>query len=181
MSEHLYQVGKPYVNGKTQWVESCQYNYCADRHELKLFYKTPSTAEIEAVRTGAAHFALWPQGDVIYFCFRFGIMPWSDSNYNWWLVDEEHRTLPPNISNAGKRILLITSLVDADTGILQAMRVCRLSARFTRILHNAIWQQSQRQPVTEMQIAEMRQRVYSLYTCAHIAQQLAIVRCKGGD
>lgn len=176
---HLYEVGKLYHPDRRKWGENVEYNYRGGAHELRLFYPSPTIMEIEAVRSGEAKFALYPYLDVIFFCFKFGDQPWSDSPYNIHLVGEAERQLPSDVDNADQRALLTTFMIDANTGILKAMRAVSLSSAFTRALHAAIWKQHE-QPFPADYDAQI-QRVYGSHTSNQIANKLAIVKCKGGD
>ena len=179
---HLYEVGKLYSQkGKTRWDEHVEYNFLAKAHELRLFYKSPSEKEIENVRTGVAQFALYPYLDVIFFCFKFGDDPWSDSVSSIHLIPEDERMLPDDVDNAQERGLLHTFLVDADTGILKAMRVVSFSAQFSRAMNAAIWQQHERPFPSDTEYNAQAQRIYNQYSSSQIANKLAIIRCKGGD
>lgn len=86
---YKYEVGKPYFPGKSHFPENVEYNYRSGAHELRLFYPSPTSKEIADVQSGEARFALYPYMDVIFFCFKFGEQPWSDSPYNIHLVGED--------------------------------------------------------------------------------------------
>jgi hypothetical protein len=176
---HLYEVGKLYHTNRTKWPENVEYNYRGGAHELRLFYPSPTDSEIAAVRSGEARFALYPYLDVIFFCFKFGDHPWSDSPYNIHLVGEAERQLPSDVDNAEQRALLTTFMIDANTGILKAMRAVSLSSAFTRTLHAAIWKQHE-QPFPPDYDAQI-QRVYASYTSSKIANTMAIAKCRGGE
>lgn len=51
---HRYEVGQPYHPSRRAWPEGAQYNYRQGQHELVLFFQSPTTREIEAVRHGQA-------------------------------------------------------------------------------------------------------------------------------
>jgi len=56
----------------------------------------------------------------------------SDALYSWHLVPEGQRSLPPAAESAQTRALLHVILVDADMGIVLAVRMVSFSPDFTR-------------------------------------------------
>lgn len=177
---HLYTLGQPYVEGQRTWKEWAEYNFRRG-HELRLFYRNPSPIEVAAVQSGIAHFAIYPIHDLIFFCFRFQPMQWSDSGFTIHLVAEEDRGFPDDVDSVEERQLLNTILVDATTGLVRAIRVCTFSPAFTRALHAAIWAQLEKPFCGRAEIERQGQSIYSRYTSADIATKLAIAKCKGGE
>lgn len=138
---HTLSVGQLYHPGRTQWPEVGEYNYRAWQHELRLFWRAPSDADIEAVRAGAIHLGLYVRQPVVWLLYRIeGACDWSDAPYSIHLVAGAERT-PPDPVTAETRALLTVVLADADTGIVRALRAVSMSPRFTRALHAAIAQQ----------------------------------------
>jgi hypothetical protein len=180
LTGHMYAVGQPYVAGKRNWPEWAEYNY-RHGHELRLFYRNPSPAEVAAVQSGTAHFAIYPLHDLIFFCFRFAPMGWSDSGFTIHLVNEEDRGMPDDFQTPEERQLINTILVDASTGLIRAIRVCTFSPAFTRALHAAIWAQLEKPFCGRDEIERQGQSIYSRYSSADIATKLAIVKCRGGE
>lgn len=176
---HLYEVGKLYSPNRTKWPENVEYNFRDGVHELRMFYPSPAAREIADVQSGQVRLALYPYLDVIFFCFKFGDQPWSDSPYNINLVSSEERQLPEDTDTAEQRRLLTTFLIDANTGILWVIRVVSMSPQFTRALHAAIWNQSEKSLPGDYD-AQI-QRVYAANTSSQIASKLAIATCRGGE
>ena len=145
-----FEVGKPYNAKVRSWPETPQYNYRGGQHELVLFYSAPTGREVRAVRKGLAQFALYARDGIIVLIYRFGDQPWSDAPFNWHLVPEGERTLPPELE-PGESPLLTVMLVDADTGIVKAMRALSLGHDFGQALHAAIREQA---------LAEFNQAAY---------------------
>lgn len=178
---HLYEVGKPYSPTRTQWEEGTEYNYRGERrgvHEIRLFFRHPKPIEVQSVKQGEATFGLVVQENLIVLVFKFGAIPWSDAPYSWHMVPERERHLPPEL-RPGERETLTVFLIDADTGILLAIRQVSFSPEFTRALHQAIRAQAGRpfdQVIYDRQLRALQARYQSkdLY-------KIAIVRCKGGD
>jgi hypothetical protein len=174
-------VGKPYIEGKTGWPEAVEYNYRGGAHELRLFYPDLRPAEVADVQEGPARFAFAVAGDVIFFCWKFGGQPWSDSTYSIHLVPEDERQAPPDWQAAEARAALTVILVEAKSGLVAALRYVSFSPDFTRRLHAAIRKQyGQPWPGDDDYLAQAK-RIYAQYQSDRIASALALARCKGGD
>lgn len=174
----IYKVGEPYSSTKTHWPEGIDYNYRAGQHELRLFRRTPSPQEITDVKSGESRFALAVERDIIFFCYKFGQGPWGDCGFSIHLVPEAERILP-ELPAENERVLLTTLLIDAETGLLKAIRVVSLSPKFTRKLHQAILDQAAR-PFPD-DYDRQAEATYRRYTSARLASDRAIVRCIGGE
>ena len=139
------EIGKPFVPGRTEWPEGCEYNYYKSGHDLRLFLGEPSLEEIKSVQSGRAEFGLVVERDLIILLYQFEPgLPWSEAPYSWHMVAESLRTLPELEWVPETHAQLRTLLVDANTGILQATRIVKFSAEFTQAIHAAIIQQSKR-------------------------------------
>jgi len=133
-----YKVGTPFAAGRTRWREGAEYSYQDGWHQLRLFFSQPTPEETAAVDAEVVTFALVVEGDVILFLYRFGTEgDWSDAPYSWWMVRPERRGLPPTLG-PGLGALLTTFLINADTGVLEALRVLTFSHEFSTILYDAI-------------------------------------------
>ena len=175
---HEYQVGELYNPNVKSWLETPQYNYRSGSHELVLFFKRPSTTEITAVKDGKAEFALAVRGDIIFFLYRFGTsIDWSDAPYSWHLVPEAERAIMPGqVAVTGEtRALLTVILVDADSGIIRAMRVVSLSPSFTSRLNQAIVEQSQK-PFNSVSYDRQLTELYKSYPNSSNLLKIAIAR-----
>lgn len=140
---HEYRVGSPYSPTRTHWPEAVEYNYRSGGHELRMFLPSPGDGEVEAVRHGAASFALYIEHPVLLLLYRFAdTIEWSDAPYSWWMVAAEMRGTPPVLAKT-ERVVLSITLVDADTGIIRALRALSWSAGFSAQMHRAIRQQAE--------------------------------------
>lgn len=178
----IYKVGQPYSPTKRNWPEGVDYNYRAGEHELRLFFRSPNPQEVESVRTGPSQFAFTVLDGIIFFCYRFGpALPWGDCAYSIYLIPENERTVPEMPKTDVERALLTTMLIDAENGIIRAMRVTSFSPRFTRELHQAITNQANIPfPGMEQHLARGL-AIQAKYTSAHLATVMAKVRCRGGE
>ncbi len=121
-----------------------RYLYIDDEHEIRLSGARLSRRHADAVREGAAEFALVIEEPVIFLCARFGdLVPWTVSSYSWHLVPREHRTLPPlPCTPRERRAFLAVSLTAEEDDAVQATRNVTLSLDFTRALNEAIRDQA---------------------------------------
>jgi len=134
-----YRVGALYIPGQRSWPEGAEYNFRANSHELRLFWHDPSPREVESVRAGRARFALAVHGPIVFFLYTFEpALPWSDAPFTVWMVPSDQRTLPAPTQLAEPHAILQVVLVDADTGVVRALRVTTFSPSFTAALHLAI-------------------------------------------
>lgn len=177
----IYQVGQPYIAGKKHWPQAVEYTYSAQHHLLRIFYRTLYAKEIKAVESGEAKFALGLLGPIIFLHFRFGDgILWHNAPFSIHLVHEADRELPDWPVPTNERAMLKTLLVDAENGIIKAMRVCTFSPKFTLKLHKAIIDQYNNPfpPDYDEQVL----RSYDRYpTPENMVKRLSIVRCRGGD
>lgn len=141
MSLHVYQIGAPYVPGRTSWPERAEYNYRGGGHELLLFYPQLTQREITAITRRPAEFGAVAVGPVLFFLYKFSTdSEWSDCPYAWHLVKQQRpdeATEPPPLEE-GERALLSIVLVEATTGLIVGLRTVSLSIALARALHQAI-------------------------------------------
>jgi hypothetical protein len=176
-----FAVGELYNPSKRRWLEGVQYSFREHQHELLLFLKSPTRREIDAVRRETTEFSLTIEPPLIVLCYRFGDgIPWSDAPFTYHLVPANQRTLPDEANEVSEfRALLLVFLVDADTGIILAMRQITFSAEFTARLHLAIREQAR----MTWDEAEYNRLLANLYRrCSTDALvETAAARCKGGE
>ena len=178
----LYEVGKPYSATRSSWPDGVDYNYRAGEHELRIFLRNPTPAEILDVRKGKARFALYSTHDVIFLCYKFGSQPWSDGTYSIHLVPEDERTVPPvREANGIDRALLNVILVDGATGLIVGLRAVSFSPAFTRALEKEIREQAAR-PFLGLDAYDLAiTRFYSAYNSKSFATHLDYASCIGGQ
>ena len=181
---HHYEVGKPCVAGRTSWSEAAEYNYRAGQHELRLFWRHPMPAEIQAVKHGRVDFALLVEKDIIFLLFRFGnAVPWSEAPYSWHLVKRKvpgEADLPePHGSSEGRDLLTII-LVNAATGIIEALRVVSWSPAFSAALRLAIRDQAARPWPGDVEHQRQLNNAYRRWPTSAAMVRDATSRTRGG-
>lgn len=158
---HVLQVGKPYNPKVRRWPETIEYNYRGGEHELLLLFGAPGAAEREGVASGAIELALLVHGPVIAMLIQVGqdgdALPWSDALFHVSNLPPGDYRPPPAESQAAFRVVLI----DADTGIIEAMRYFLLPEQFTAALHAAIREQAAH-PLTRPEFETAAAVVYGL-------------------
>lgn len=176
------RVGAPYNPARRVWPETAQYSYRGGGHELVLFLRRPTPAEVAAVRGGASEFALYHHEDQICLLYRFGRpgegIPWSDAPTSWHLVPAAERVLPPATSGA-ERALLTVVLVDAADGLVRALRTVTWSPAFTAAVHAALRDQAAR-PWSEALYDANRTLLYARYPSTEALLAVAPTRTRGG-
>jgi hypothetical protein len=138
----VLEVGRAYIAGRINW-QGAKYSYRSGKHELLLFFDSPSRADVQSVRDAPCEFALALEPPVIFFIYRFGeSINWWNAPYSWHMVPAEQRSLPET-GGPETQALLHVVLVDAGTGIVCALRAVTFSPEFTRALHAGIREQAE--------------------------------------
>ena len=172
MTLHIYQVGQLYSPNRTQWPETGEYNYRANSHELRLFYKNITPGEITAITRRPCQLGAVVQDGILFFVYQFGRDPWSDAPYSWHMVNAvrpEEATIPPPLQEQ-ERSLLQVVLVEATTGIIAGLRTVSLSINLSRYLHQAITKQIA-QPFDQAVHDQALARVYATTTSEQLARR----------
>jgi hypothetical protein len=137
---YALEVGKLYNPHRRRWSEGADYNWRSGGHELRIFLDGATPTEIEVIESGPVEFGLFAEPLGLFLVARFGRSLSFDCSYHWHRVSAEDRTPPPPSEDISPelRALLTIILVDASTGIVQALRTATFSPEFTRALHRAI-------------------------------------------
>lgn len=115
--------------------EATQFQIDSDGLTLLHHYRRPTPREIRGARTGKARFGLVPAGRHTMFLLydiEHLTKGWSDAPYAFGLVAVDRRELQPREPHQGR--LLMSILVDADTGTLHAIRGVSLTPAFSDAL-----------------------------------------------
>jgi hypothetical protein len=136
----LLQVGKPYHPGQIHFPEGADYNYRSGEHELRIFLAAPTPREVVAVESGPVEFGMMVDPQGLFLVTRFGRALSFNCSYQWHRVEVADRMPPPphEETSPALRALLSIILVDAATGLVQALRAVTYSPEFTRAIHRAI-------------------------------------------
>jgi hypothetical protein len=128
------KVGQLLQEGKTKYQEGVIFDFQQAGPLLYLFFNSPTETEIESIKKGEFEIGFYQKDEVIFIMAKFQGMPWMDAPYS------VHLSQPFEFQEIteGKGFGLTTLLVDANTGILKAIRYSGLSTEFSRKLRIAI-------------------------------------------
>lgn len=128
------KVGQLLQEGKTKYQEGVIFDFQQAGTLLYLFFNSPTETEIESIKKGEFEIGFYQKDEVIFIMAKFQGMPWMDAPYS------VHLSQPFEFQEIteGKGFGLTTLLVDANTGILKAIRYSGLSTEFSRKLRIAI-------------------------------------------
>lgn len=143
---HRFAVGEPYHADRKIWPECSQLHWMDGELDLVLFIDRPSRHEAEAVGKGKSEFALFDRDGLVIVLYFFDgqrtTIPWSDASYQWHLVPADRRALPPAGLAPESRAKLYLTLVNAQGGLVERLRLVSLSPEFTRAIFEAIASQA---------------------------------------
>lgn len=127
-------IGKLYNPGKLSYDAGCYFDMSGEKCTLELFWLDVTEKDIENVLHGRATFGLWYSDDSdVFFLFHFADDAWADSAFSIMQMPPARRIRPPRLYGR-KRLNLSVMLVDAESGIIKAVRTVSLSAAFSRKL-----------------------------------------------
>lgn len=175
------RVGSAYLPGRTRYPEAVQYLYRAGGHELLFWLRSPTRDEVESIRRGQAWFALYVEQPLIVLLYRFdSAIDWSDAPFSIHLVPPDQRALPAALGEAEEsRALLQIVLVDADTGIVRALRQLTWSPAFTAVVHAAIREQAAK-PWDVAAYDRALAALYQRFPTSEALLRAAVARTEGG-
>ncbi|MFF2554752.1 hypothetical protein ACFVUS_27375 [Nocardia sp. NPDC058058] len=173
------QVGDLYGSSRSGWTESAQLRLDADGRggELLVVLAAPERAEITAIESGRADFAWVNSPHLALVAFRFdqGI-DWSDFPYT------PHRAEHPGgiaIDDEPSELLLRVVLVDADTGLVRAVRELCWPPHFAQVARTCaarLWDA----PFSERAADQDQDLLYTRYrTTADMVRRRADASCVG--
>lgn len=179
---HKLTVGQLYLAGRRSWPEAAEFNFRGGAFELRLFLPGLRADEIQDLRQGRTEFALVVEGDVILLLYRFGgSIPWSDAPYTIHLVSEADRRPPMALATEQSRDVLQVVVVEATTGIVQALRLVSFSPAFSRALRGAIAAQLARPWPGRTEYDRQVDEIYRRYPVQSDMLKIARARCAGGE
>ncbi|MFC1833553.1 hypothetical protein ACFL2Q_02320 [Thermodesulfobacteriota bacterium] len=173
----ILSIGEPLDPSVPKWPEGSHYNFDDSRHWLRLFFRNPIPVEVNSVQTGPAQFGLFVHDSVIFLLFRFGMIPWNDAPYSWWLVSEETRVLPEVRDDV--HALMKVVLVNVSTGLVSALRALTFSAEFTKRLHQEILNQSTK-PWNPERHNEVIDDIHNKFNALDLVKR-TVVMCRTGE
>ncbi|WP_433635598.1 hypothetical protein [Nocardia sp. CA-120079] len=138
---HRYAVGELYHPNHTRYPDGAIHWELSERGAtMVMFMAAPTDTEVMAVRKGAAQFALLAGQHALILAHQFDPMPWSDTP--WQVVRQTNATAGLPLIGAHGHLMVTVFLVDANTGIIAAIRGTTWTARFVEAVRAAIRTQS---------------------------------------
>lgn len=143
----VYEVGKVFPSWGNGIPEGIHFQAWDSNYTITIIFKNPSMAEIESAKTGEAEFRFDydVKNQVIWLYFKLGSIPWCDAPYNWHLntigKNDSDLWYPEQLQRSENQGLTITLVNQAD-GIIHALRLIAIPARFVNALNKAILRQS---------------------------------------
>lgn len=135
------QVGEIYDPAYSRYDEGARYVYAGEGHELTLFWRGPTPAEVDGFRIQPVELGLFTHGPAAFLLYKIqNVCEWSEVAFNFHLVPEAERELPRE--EPGDRGRLRMTLVDADDGIVRAKRIVSLDKVMTQALKHAMAEQA---------------------------------------
>ena len=132
-----------FIEGRRDWPEGAIYRYDRNGHEILRIVRGIKGELAAAVAREPVDLALVISDPLIVVCSRVGeSLPWTAASFHWHRVRRSDRILPTSGFDTvmGSRIDLI--LLDGRGGRVRAARSLTLPTDFTRVLHEAILEQS---------------------------------------
>jgi len=134
------QVGEVFDPAYTRYDEGARYVYAGEGHELVLFWRGPTPAEVDGFRLQPVEVGLFSHGPAAFLLYKIlNVCEWSEVAFNVHLVPEAERELPREEPGDRGRLRMI--LVDAEDGVVRAKRIVSLDKVMTQALKHAMHEQ----------------------------------------
>ena len=152
-------VGQPFAPERTSWpADRFEYRYFGGNHLLQLCIASPSPREVESFESGDIRVGLCIERGILFFIFRIeDVMDWSDQAISIHLVPEKDRDIPDLAPGMYAGLNMV--LVDANTGLVSAMRFATYSPRFSQVLYKEL----RRQAAAPFDAGEHRKAIAEVY------------------
>lgn len=136
-------IGQPFVEGVDSWPDGrFEYRvFGGGHHLLQLCYGRITERDLHNFQYGQVHLGLAKLQQTLFLLFRIeGFLDWSDQAYNIRLVEHaEDRELPTHPPGTHQVLSLV--LVEAETGLVRAMRVVTWSKHASAVLDRLLREQ----------------------------------------
>ena len=135
------QVGEVFDPAYNRYDEGARYVYAGEGHELVLFWRGPTRAEVHGFRLQPVQLGLFSHGPAAFLLYRIeNVCEWSDVAFNLHLAPQAERELPREEPGDRGRLRMI--LVDAEDGVVRAKRIVSLDKVMTQALRHAMTEQA---------------------------------------
>ncbi len=163
-------VGELYESGQNKLEEKIMYHLDSEGHRLLIAKAGINNQEIENIQNGTATLSIYIDGPVIFLLFRFGTDSWNDAPFSWHTVPRGIRVYPEEAADSG---ILKVTLVNADNGIVQAVREIAMVPDFANKLNLSITAQANAS-FNGLSYAKHLNMVYNQYTAEEMADMAGV-------
>ena len=134
----IFEVGKPFKNGIARYPEGINFNIDHNGCNLLIYTAKVTEKGRQAVIKGDLKYGYFKEENTIIMLFRFGNHQWIDVPYSIHMCKDpvelkevtETKGFPLNIY-----------IINAETGILDNIRVVELDIRLSRMLRDDVLEQ----------------------------------------
>lgn len=163
-------VGELYESGQNTLEEKIMYRLDSEGHRLLIAKAGINNQEIENVQKGTAALSIYIDGPAIFLLFKFGTDSWNDAPFSWHTVPRGIRVYPEEAPDSG---ILKVTLVNADNGIVQAVREIVMVPDFANKLNLSITDQANAS-FNGLSYAKHLNMVYNQYTAEEMADMAGV-------
>ncbi|MEG0051192.1 MAG: hypothetical protein RR712_03355 [Terrisporobacter sp.] len=125
------KVGEQFKENINKYDEGCKFDITDSGCILTIFYNNPTEEEINDIKIGKIQYGYYRENNVIFMLFKFGGQEWMDCPYSIHL-SKSLTELQKIEEGLGYAINIY--LVDAATGIINAIRLIGSNTRFSKML-----------------------------------------------
>ncbi|MZK49025.1 hypothetical protein [Clostridium beijerinckii] len=123
------EIGELFNEGVTKYKEGIVFDIDDNGCNLIIRFNSPSNNEVKAIKQGSLKCGYYTEKEAIFMLFKFDGIEWMDAPYS---VELSKKLTKIHEINDGQGLALNIYLIDADTGILKAMRLIGLPTAFSR-------------------------------------------------
>ncbi|QDR82815.1 hypothetical protein SPTER_42530 [Sporomusa termitida] len=164
------KAGQLYESGQNKLEEKIMYRLDSEGHRLLIVKAGLINQEIENIQNGMATLSIYIDGPVIFLLFRFGTENWNDVPFSWHTVPRGIRVYPEEAADSA---ILKVTLVNADDGIVQAVREIFMTPEFANTLNSSITTQANGS-FNGLSYAKHLNMVYNQYTAGAMADMAGV-------
>jgi len=171
------EVGKPIEGCIKQYQEGVKFDFDNSGAVLFIMFRDPTNQEIESIRKGRLQIGICTLSNIIFMLFKFGNLNWIDAPFDIHLAQNQSFL---NVEmNESQGFGMSMFLVDASTGILQAMRLIGWPHRLSQIFIEEAKKQVE-QAFEQSEYDRKIDAVYMKYSTNDLVRFGQIFRLEGG-
>lgn len=138
---HVFEVGKPFIAGRAMYEEDVKFDFTDTGGLLILTLSGLKREEIDSVDKGKVKIGQLYLQDVLFLLFKFEGLPWMDAPYTAHLSKD--LSFPLTAPEEGLGYAFQTILVNADTGLIESMRMLGLPNEWSKRFRNSLIDQKE--------------------------------------